>query len=508
MTVIESVVSVAVNVALPAWVELVVNVATPLPFVVPETVVIVLVTPLEESVTVFPETALEFASYKVTVIVDVVVPSEAIEVGLATTVDWAAATEPTLKVTEAVWVTVIESVVSVAVNVALPAWVDFVVNVATPLPFVVPETVTIVLVTPVDARVTVLLETGLEFASFNVTVIVDVVVPSAVIEVGLATTVDWAAVTAPAVKVTEAVCVTVSVSVLSVAVKVALPAAVPLVVKVATPLPFVVPETVTIVLDTPVDARVTVFPETGLEFASFNVTEIVDVVVPSAVIEVGLATTVDWAAVTDPEVKVTEAVWVTVMVSVVSVAVNVAEPAAVPLVVKVATPLPFVVPETVTIVLVTPVEARVTVLLETGLELASFKVTVIVEVVVPSAVIEVGLAAAVDTEALTAPAVKVTDPVWVTVSESEVSVAVKIAVPAVVDFVVKVATPLPFVVPETVVIVLVTPEDARVTVFPETGFEFESFNVTVIVEVVVPSAAIEAELTVTVDCAAVTAFAV
>ena len=99
-------------------------------------------------------------------------------------------TAPAVKVTEAVCVTVIESVVSVAVNVALPATVPFVVNVATPLPFVVPEIVVIVLATPVDASVTVLPETGLEFASNKVTVIVDVAVLFATIDDVPAVTVD------------------------------------------------------------------------------------------------------------------------------------------------------------------------------------------------------------------------------------------------------------------------------------------------------------------------------
>ena len=54
--------------------------------------------------------------------------------------------------------------------------------------------------------------------SFSVTVMVEVVEPSAVIELGLALTVDWAAVGAPAPNVTEAVCVTVTESVVSVAV--------------------------------------------------------------------------------------------------------------------------------------------------------------------------------------------------------------------------------------------------------------------------------------------------
>ncbi len=61
-------------------------------------------------------------------------------------------------------------------------------------------------------------ETGFDWASFNVTVIVDVVEPSAVTEAGAAPTVDCAAVTGPTVNVTDAVCVTVTESVVSVAV--------------------------------------------------------------------------------------------------------------------------------------------------------------------------------------------------------------------------------------------------------------------------------------------------
>jgi len=68
------------------------------------------------------------------------------------------------------------------------------------------------------ARVTVLPETGCDCASFKVTVTVEVATPFAVTDVGEAETVDWAAVTGPAAKVTAAVCVTVTESVLSVAV--------------------------------------------------------------------------------------------------------------------------------------------------------------------------------------------------------------------------------------------------------------------------------------------------
>ena len=61
---------------------------------------------------------------------------------------------------------------------------------------------------------------------------------------------------------------------------------------------------------------------------------------------------------------------------------------------------------------------------ETGFDWASFSVTVTVEVVEPSAVTEAGAAVTVDCAAVTAPAVKVTAAVWVTVTESVVSVAV------------------------------------------------------------------------------------
>src|SRR3954447_3064311 len=66
-------------------------------------------------------------------------------------------------------------------------------------------------------RLTVLPETTLLFASFSVTVIVEVATLSATIGV-VAVTVDWAAVTAPGTNVTVAVCVTTTLLVVSVAV--------------------------------------------------------------------------------------------------------------------------------------------------------------------------------------------------------------------------------------------------------------------------------------------------
>jgi len=72
---------------------------------------------------------------------------------------------------------------------------------------------------PVPAvRDTVLPLTGLLFASSNVTVIADVLELSAVTDVGLAVTVDLLGLTAPAVKFTVAVGVTVMLSVVSFAV--------------------------------------------------------------------------------------------------------------------------------------------------------------------------------------------------------------------------------------------------------------------------------------------------
>ena len=204
---------------------------------------------------------------------------------------------PAVNVTVAVCVTVTVSVVSVAVNTNAPATVDFTVNVTTPDASLAPEALLIVGVPVPDvfASVTVFPDTGLLFPSFNVTVTVDVVVPSAVTELGDALTVDCAAVGVPAVNVTVAVCVTVTVSVVSVAVNTNAPATVDFTVNVTTPDASLAPEALLIV-GVPVPdvlASATVFPDTALLFASFKVTVTVDVVVPSAVTELGDALNVD-----------------------------------------------------------------------------------------------------------------------------------------------------------------------------------------------------------------------
>src|SRR5262249_28579276 len=112
-----------------------------------------------------------------------------------------------------------------------------------------------------------------------------------------------------------------------------------------------------------------------------------------------LGTTVKANLLAAPAVKVTVAVCVmTRLLSVTSVAGNTSAPAVVDLTVNVATPKLFVVPETTVIVGVPgpDVLANVTALPETGLLLASFNVTVTVDVVVPFATTDVGAALTVD----------------------------------------------------------------------------------------------------------------
>ena len=92
--------------------------------------------------------------------------------------------------------------------------------------------------------------------------------------------------------------------------------------KVTTPLRSEGPDAALIVELPAPCARVTVLPETGLPFVSFKVTVTVEVVTPSSTWLVGLAETVEAAAVTAPPWKVTVAVWVmTRLASVTSVAV-------------------------------------------------------------------------------------------------------------------------------------------------------------------------------------------
>ena len=201
-----------------ATVSVTVKLAWPEPFVTPETVVIVEEPPDLASVTVLPATGFDCASRSVTVTVELVEPSAVTEAGAAETLDWAAVTGPAAKLTDAVWLTVTESVVSVAVYVVDSATVSVTVNVATPEPLLTPETVAISDEPPDFVSVTALPGTGLPFASRSVAVRVEADVPSAVTAAGAAVSVDWPALAEPAEKVTDAVCATVTPSVVSVAV--------------------------------------------------------------------------------------------------------------------------------------------------------------------------------------------------------------------------------------------------------------------------------------------------
>jgi hypothetical protein len=123
-------------------------------------------------------------------------------------------------------------------------------------------------------------------------VIVEVPLP-ATIELGEAVTVDCAAETGPGVTVTAAVCVmTVP---FAVAVIVLVSATVDRSVPVATPLASVGPAGCVSVFPLPVGDNTTVAPLIGAPLGSFTVTVIVETPLP-AVIELGVATTVDCVA--------------------------------------------------------------------------------------------------------------------------------------------------------------------------------------------------------------------
>src|SRR5213078_985605 len=257
---------------------------------------------------------------------------------------------------------------------------------------------------------TVVPRIGLPLASFAVTVMVEVPLPAVIGDV--AATVDWVAETAPTLTTTVAVCVIATPSI--VAETVLDPAAVELRVPVATPLAFVVPSgCVRVFPAVGVAASVTVAPAIGLPLASFAVTVIVEVPLPATIGDV--AATVDWVAETAPTLTTTVAVCV--IATVLIVADTVFDPAAVELSVPVATPLAFVVPTgCVKVFPAVGVAASVTVAPAIGLPLASFAVTVIVEVPLPATIGDVALT--VDWLAETVPAFTTTVAVCVMATAS------------------------------------------------------------------------------------------
>ena len=153
-----------------------------------------------------------FASSAVTVSVLKLTPA----VALAGAVRVKCVAAPGVKFTCAVCVTVVAPTVAVYVTVCVAVAVTE--NVATPEPLVVAEAGLIDELPAPCARLTVWPESGWLKASLAVTVIVDDYEPFAVTDPGDEETDELLALTGPAVKLTAAVCVTVTVSVLSVAV--------------------------------------------------------------------------------------------------------------------------------------------------------------------------------------------------------------------------------------------------------------------------------------------------
>src|SRR5213078_1651198 len=225
--------------------------------------------------------------------------------------------------------------------------------------------------------------------------IVDVPLPAVMGDV--AVTVDKDAETVPAFTTTVAVWVIATE--LIVAETVLEPAAVDDSVPVASPLSSVVPTgCVRVFPAVGVAASVTVAPWIGLPLASFAVTVIVDVPLPAAIGDV--AVTVDCVPDTVPGFTTTMAVCV--MATALIVADTVFEPAAVDVRLPVATPLTSVVPTgCVRVFPVVGVVRSVDVTSGIGLPLASFAVTVIVELPLPAVIGDVAMT--VDSAAETVP---------------------------------------------------------------------------------------------------------
>src|SRR5439155_875183 len=200
-----------------------------------------------------------------------------------------------------------------------------------------------------------------------------------------------------------------------------------------------------------------------------------DVPLPAVIGEV--AATVDCAADTVPAFTTTVAVCV--MATELTVADTVLVSAVVELNVPVATPLAFVVPPGCANLLpVVGLAASVTVAPWIGLPLASFAVTVIVELPLPAVIGDVAMT--VDSAAETVPGFTTTVAVCVTATPSIVADTVFDS--ATVELSVPVATPLAFVVALGCVTVLPRPVALRTTVAPAMGLPNASRAVTVTVD--------------------------
>lgn len=178
------------------------------------------------------------------------------EVGFATKAEFVVLGEPAMKVTALVKSTD----PTVAVRVFTSAAVDDTVAVNTPTLLVVPDRGVKTLLDPVLDKDTAWPLMGLPWASCTVTLRWDVLAPSAVTVVGLATHVDVVLLGVPATKVTEVV----TLNAPMVAVIVLVSAVVELSVVVNWPLLLVEPALDAKLFPVPLAARLTDCPDTGL----------------------------------------------------------------------------------------------------------------------------------------------------------------------------------------------------------------------------------------------------
>src|SRR5204863_437246 len=252
--------TVAVTVLDSATVELNVPVATPLAFVVAVGCVRMLPLPLAASTTVAPAIGFPDTSRAVTVIVDWLLPLEALIGDVAATLDCPA--ETVLAVTTTVAVCVTATALIVAETVFDSATVELKVPVVTPLAFVVAVGWVRVFPVPVAVNTTVAPSIPSPHASHPVTVIVDVLAPLEALIGDVAARLDCPADTLLGVTTTVAVWVTATV--LMVVDTVFDAATVELKVPVATPSPSVGPTGCVSVFPVPVAASTTVAPAIGL----------------------------------------------------------------------------------------------------------------------------------------------------------------------------------------------------------------------------------------------------
>lgn len=442
--------------------------------------------PVDAIVVETPLTGLLFVSRKVIVTVEDATPSAVtFELGEAERVEFPATAVPATNVTVDVTV---ESPTGVAMlTVFVPAAVEAMVPVATPDAFVTAAGCTRVFPEPVAAKVTDVPLIELLFASRRVIVTVEVVEPFAVRPVlGEAAIVELVADGAPGANVT--VLVTLDRPAGPVMLSVFASATVEAMVPVATPDAFVTEAGWTSVFPVPVEPKVVATPAIGFPLASRRVIVTADVAEPSAVTPVlGEAAMVDVAADAAPATNVT------VLVTVESPAgpdtLSVFNPAAVDLIVPVVTPEALVTAAGWVRVFPVPVAAKVAVRPGAGLLLASRRVMVTVEDVVPSAVRPVeGDAEIVELATVGAPATKVAE-VVTPLKPAGVAILIVFA-SAKVDFNVAVACPAALVAEPGCAIVFPTPVEAIVVEIPLTGLLFTSRRVIVTVVIVVPSAVI------------------